>query len=130
VAVVKHSHHTPDLEGKDTARYRGAGAEIVLFASSESFLEFRGSAESLVRVLPVDVVLVEGYSRRTFGGVRIRIRRPEQAPGVVARILKTAPRRPAAASVLLDGRRRSADPIWRLVVNVMEERLVREVRRP
>jgi molybdopterin-guanine dinucleotide biosynthesis protein MobB len=130
VAVVKHSHHSPDLEGKDTARYTAAGAHAVLFASRGSFLAFRGSPERLVRLLPVDVVLVEGYSQRTFGGPRLRITAPMEAARVVRRILKIAPRRRSRASVVLDGRRRSADPLWRLVLNVMAERRVREVRRP
>jgi molybdopterin-guanine dinucleotide biosynthesis protein MobB len=130
VAVVTHSHHSPDLEGKDTARYTAAGADAVLFASRASFLAFRGSPEPLVRLLPVDVVLVEGYSRRTFGGTRVRIRQPKEASRVVGRILKLAPRRPGVATVVLDGRQRSADRFWRLVLNVMADRRVREVRRP
>jgi molybdopterin-guanine dinucleotide biosynthesis protein MobB len=129
VGVVKHSHHSPDLEGKDTARFTEAGAAAVLFASRTSFLAFPRSAGPLVRILPVDVVLVEGYSQRTFGGRRFRIRDPHEVPTIVARILKAAPRRPAKASAVLDGRTRPADPLWRLVLNLMAERRVREVRR-
>jgi len=130
VAVVKHSHHSPDLEGKDTERFTAAGATVVLFASRTSFLAFSGPARPLVRLLPVDVVLVEGYSRRAFGGKRFRIRRPDEVTTVVGRVLKVAPRRPTVASAVLDGRRRPANSLWRLVLNLMAERHVREVRRP
>jgi molybdopterin-guanine dinucleotide biosynthesis adapter protein len=130
VAVVKHSHHSPDLQGKDTARYAEAGADAVLFASRESFLRFQGAPASLVCLLPFDVVLVEGYSRRRFGGFRFRINRPSEAPRLAKRILGRTPRERSRPAIELDGRQQPADRLWWLVLNVMAERQVRTVRRP
>lgn len=129
VAVVKHSHHAPDLAGKDTHRFSKAGAEIVLFASDPSFALFRGDVARLVRALPVDVVLVEGYSGRRWGDLRLRVRSPRTVPALVARILEAAPRARGPPKVVVDGRRRSADPLWWLVANILEIRGAKEVRR-
>jgi molybdopterin-guanine dinucleotide biosynthesis adapter protein len=129
VAVVKHSHHTPDLRGKDSARFSAAGARLVLFAGPTSFLTFRGVTVELIRSLPVDVVLVEGYSRRSFGPLRFSIRAPSEAPGLVRRILERVPeRRDRPRALLVDGRRTRSDPVWRFVANVMAHRGVRELR--
>lgn len=129
VAVVKHSHHTPDLAGKDTSRFARAGADIVLFASDPSFAVFRGDVGLLVRALPVDVVLVEGYSRRRWGDLRLRVRSARTLSATTTRILEAAPRTPSRPKVVIDGRRRTADPIWWWVANLLELRRAKEVRR-
>jgi len=82
-AVVKHAHHPPDLPGKDTARFAAAGATHVVYSGPRSFLHFPGEAFELIPKLPVDVVLVEGYSRRTFGGPRFRLRDSKEVPKVL-----------------------------------------------
>lgn len=86
MAVVKHSHHSPDLRGKDSARFVSAGAEFVLFSSRVSFLVFPGEDPDLVRRLPIDVILVEGYSRRRWPGLRFHLRHPGEVAQVVAAI--------------------------------------------
>jgi molybdopterin-guanine dinucleotide biosynthesis protein MobB len=128
VGVVKHSHHSPDLRGKDSARFSVAGAHVVLFSGPVSFLTFHGASEELVRALPVDVALVEGFSRRSFGSRRFTIRSPAEVARLVNRIVRVAPRPPKPSTIILDGRRKGADPLWRLVANVMALRGVREVR--
>jgi len=71
VAVLKHSHH-PDLDreeaGKDTWRYRQAGAQTVALAAPGLVQVTRSFAgePSLKEILPplaaeADLVLVEGY---------------------------------------------------------------------
>lgn len=129
VAVVKHSHHSPDLSGKDTGRYTRAGARIVVFASDVSFVAWRAGAGRLLPVLPVDVVLVEGYSRHRWGDLRLRLRVGDSVAAVVSRILAATPHGPTARTVVVDGRARRADPLWRLVANVLEVRGANEVRR-
>jgi len=129
VAVVKHSHHSPDLRGKDSDRFTRAGARVVLFAGPASFVTFRGNPQLLVGTLPVDVVLVEGYSRRSFGPLRFRIRRSSEVPRLVARILQVSPRAPRSTTLVLDGRRKRTDLWWRFVANLMEARGVLEVRK-
>jgi molybdopterin-guanine dinucleotide biosynthesis protein B len=71
VSLVKHAHHSFDIDrpGKDSFRHREAGCTEVLVSSSLRWAlmhENRGDAEptldqSLARLSPCDLVLVEGY---------------------------------------------------------------------
>lgn len=69
VGVVKHSSHPHPLhpEGTDTARYAGAGAELVAFATPAGVqLSFPEPPEHVLALLArfadtVDLVLVEGW---------------------------------------------------------------------
>lgn len=71
VAAIKHGHHPtdPDQPGKDTHRFRRAGAATVLFASKERWFmiqdlhgEPEPTLEEQVRYLRGhDLILVEGY---------------------------------------------------------------------
>ncbi len=73
VSTVKHAHHTFDVDhpGKDSYRHRAAGAGEVLLVSSQRVAlmqELRGAPEPplqdlLGRLLPADLVLVEGFKR-------------------------------------------------------------------
>jgi molybdopterin-guanine dinucleotide biosynthesis protein B len=71
VSLIKHAHHTFDVDqpGKDSYRHRHAGAAEVLVTSSRRWVlmhELRGAAEppfeeQLKRLSPCDVVIVEGF---------------------------------------------------------------------
>ena len=71
VSLVKHAHHTFDVDqpGKDSYRHRHAGAQEVLVTSSRRWVlmhELRGAAEpgldgQLERLSPCDLVIVEGF---------------------------------------------------------------------
>ena len=73
VSLVKHAHHTFDVDqpGKDSYRHRHAGCTEVLVSSSRRWAlvhELRGAPEpafaDLLRHLsPCDLVLVEGFKR-------------------------------------------------------------------
>lgn len=73
VSVVKHAHHTFDIDqpGKDSYRHRMAGAQEVLVSSESRWAlmaELRGAPELtldqvLSRLSPCDLVLVEGFKR-------------------------------------------------------------------
>jgi|LNFM01.1.fsa_nt_gb molybdopterin-guanine dinucleotide biosynthesis protein B len=73
VSLVKHAHHTFDVDqpGKDSYRHRHAGATEVLVTSSRRWAlmhELRGAAEPsmeelMARLSPCDLLLVEGYKR-------------------------------------------------------------------
>ena len=73
VSLVKHAHHTFDVDqpGKDSYRHRHAGAQEVLVTSSRRWVlmhELRGAAEpgldgQLERLSPCDLVIVEGFKR-------------------------------------------------------------------
>ena len=71
VSLIKHAHHTFDLDrpGKDSYRHREAGCTEVLVTSSRRWAlihELRGVPEPplqehLKRLSPCDLVLVEGF---------------------------------------------------------------------
>jgi len=76
VSLIKHAHHTFDVDqpGKDSYRHRHAGCQEVLITSSRRWAllhELRGSpepgfAELLERLSPCDLVLVEGFKRENI----------------------------------------------------------------
>ena len=71
VSLIKHAHHTFDVDqkGKDSYRHRHAGASEVLVTSSQRWVlmhELRGKAEpsfegQLAHLSPCDLVIVEGF---------------------------------------------------------------------
>lgn len=71
VSLIKHAHHTFDVDtlGKDSYRHRHAGCSEVLVTSSRRWVlmhELRGAAEpdlneQLMHLSPCDLVLVEGF---------------------------------------------------------------------
>jgi molybdopterin-guanine dinucleotide biosynthesis protein B len=71
VSLIKHAHHTFDVDqpGKDSYRHRHAGASEILVTSSRRWVlmhELRGSPESSfdeqIRLLsPCDLLFVEGF---------------------------------------------------------------------
>lgn len=84
VNVIKHSHHDLQLEppGKDSARFRQAGAQEVMVASPYRFAivhELRGQpepplAEQVARLSPADLTLVEGFKHEAIP--RLEVYRP------------------------------------------------------
>ena len=83
VAAVKNAHHGFDMDrpGKDSYRYREAGASQVLIATSQRWALLTETPQSpaplealLAQLAPCDVVLVEGF--KSEGQVpRIEVRR-------------------------------------------------------
>lgn len=71
VSLIKHAHHTFDVDqpGKDSYRHRHAGCNEVLVTSSRRWAlmhELRGAAEPplaehVKRISPCDLLLVEGF---------------------------------------------------------------------
>ena len=71
VSLIKHAHHTFDVDhpGKDSYRHRHAGASEVLVTSSRRWVlmhELRGAAEpsfdeQVKHFSPCDLLLVEGF---------------------------------------------------------------------
>ncbi|WP_312994153.1 molybdopterin-guanine dinucleotide biosynthesis protein B [Achromobacter animicus] len=84
VNVIKHSHHDFQMEppGKDSARFRTAGAQEVMIASPYRYAivhELRDAPEptleaQLARLSPADLVLVEGFKQAAIP--RIEVYRP------------------------------------------------------
>ena len=71
VSLIKHAHHTFDVDqpGKDSYRHRHAGASEVLVTSSRRWVlmhELRGSPEpsfdeQIKHLSPCDLLIVEGF---------------------------------------------------------------------
>lgn len=71
VSLIKHAHHTFDVDqpGKDSYRHRHAGAGEILVSSSRRWVlmhELRGAHEpsfedQVKRMSPCDLLLVEGF---------------------------------------------------------------------
>lgn len=84
VNVIKHSHHSIELEpaGKDSARFRRAGAGEVLITSPYRYAivrELNGQEEPplddlAARLTASDLVIVEGFAREDIP--RIEVHRP------------------------------------------------------
>ena len=73
VSLIKHAHESFDLDhpGKDSYRHRHAGCREVLVSSATRWAvmhELRGEPEpsldeQIRRILPCDLLLIEGYKR-------------------------------------------------------------------
>ena len=71
VSLIKHAHHTFDVDhpGKDSYRHRQAGASEIMVTSSRRWVlmhELRGAPEpafeeQVKRISPCDLLLVEGF---------------------------------------------------------------------
>ena len=76
VSLIKHAHHTFDVDqpGKDSYRHRHAGASEVLVTSSRRWVlmhELRGAAEpsfeeQLKKLSSCDIVIVEGFKHASI----------------------------------------------------------------
>jgi molybdopterin-guanine dinucleotide biosynthesis adapter protein len=81
VSLIKHAHHSFDVDqpGKDSYRHRAAGCVEVLISSSIRWAlmhELRGAPEptldeQLRRLSPCDLVLVEGHKRHPIPKLEI-----------------------------------------------------------
>ena len=73
VSLIKHAHHTFDVDqpGKDSYRHRNVGCTEVLVSSSRRWAlvhELRGAPEPgleelIMHISPCDLLLVEGFKR-------------------------------------------------------------------
>jgi molybdopterin-guanine dinucleotide biosynthesis protein B len=92
VSALKHAHHGFDIDrpGKDSFRFRAAGAAQVMIAAPERWAlmtELRDQAagfdQLLTELAPCDLVLVEGF--RSEGSIpQIEVFGPPFAPGASA----------------------------------------------
>ncbi len=81
VSLIKHAHHTFDVDtpGKDSYRHRHAGCTEVLVTSSRRWVlmhELRGAAEpdlneQLMHLVPCDIVLVEGFKHERIPKIEV-----------------------------------------------------------
>jgi molybdopterin-guanine dinucleotide biosynthesis protein B len=81
VSLIKHAHHTFDVDrpGKDSYRHRAAGCKEVVVSSQNRWVimhELRGDAEpgleeQIKRVSPCDLLLIEGYKHYPLPKIEI-----------------------------------------------------------
>ncbi|MGD0719266.1 MAG: molybdopterin-guanine dinucleotide biosynthesis protein B [Thermoplasmata archaeon] len=119
VAVLKHSHHSLQVAGKDTDRLRRSGSSVVVFASNECVVFSNWDPTDLATVLPVDVLLIEGFRRRRFPGPRFVVRNPDEAGAIAATIARSVPARALRVALRGDGRVAPIGDMWELVGNLM-----------
>lgn len=85
VSTIKHAHHDFDVDspGKDSFKFRQAGAKQVLLSSAKRFAlmhEYRqelewGLPDLLKQLSPVDFVLIEGF--KSWNHPKIEVHRQE-----------------------------------------------------
>jgi molybdopterin-guanine dinucleotide biosynthesis protein B len=75
VGTIKHTHHTFDLEGKDTWKHREAGAEIVVGSGDETFLTVNENMDldqilSMIKFIKdLDFVVLESFKHCKYAKV-------------------------------------------------------------
>ena len=116
VSLIKHAHHTFDVDqpGKDSYRHRHAGASEVLVTSSRRWVlmhELRGAHEpafdeQLKRLSPCDLLLVEGFK---FAPIpKLEIWRAETGEGMLH------PNDPHIVALATDSKLESKLPVFDL----------------
>jgi molybdopterin-guanine dinucleotide biosynthesis protein B len=88
VAAIKHAHHEADVdrEGTDSFRLRAAGASEIALVTARRWAiihELGDDAEpalgeTLARLSPADIVIVEGYKREPIPKIEVRRREARQ----------------------------------------------------
>ena len=81
VSLIKHAHHTFDVDtpGKDSYRHRHAGCTEVLVTSSRRWVlmhEMRGAIEpdlnqQIMHLSPCDLLLVEGFKHEPIPKIEV-----------------------------------------------------------
>ena len=111
VAAIKHAHHGFDIDrpGKDSYRFRSAGARQVLVASDQRWVLMGEEAQDdpaaalarhMGRLEPCDLVVVEGY-RGQAGIAFIEVRRAGAHPSATGQASTHAPRPPPPGRVAI-----------------------------
>ena len=89
VAAIKHAHHGFDMDrpGKDSFRYREAGAQQVLIATAQRWALLTETPQPamlqdlVAELAPCDLVIVEGFrSEGTFPRIEVRRTTNTEAP--------------------------------------------------
>ena len=100
IATVKHGHHDLDVDqpGRDSWRHRAAGATEVAVLGGRRYAIMREVEptldEVLARLLPADLVLIEGYKREAHRKIEVRAGGEPMAGGDPAIVAIAADRRP------------------------------------
>ncbi len=89
VAVIKHHHlgFDIDIHGKDTHRFKQAGAQTVIISSPDKIAVIKDSfvepeVEDIISryVTETDIVIIEGYKKAKLPKIEVYINREDQPP--------------------------------------------------
>jgi molybdopterin-guanine dinucleotide biosynthesis protein MobB len=105
VAVLKHSHHPPGDRGKDTWRFRQAGAAVAALAApgllqiNRSFPQDPPLAECLAALDPAaDLILVEGYKFGPLAKIVVLHPALKESPTDLEQVIAVVSPAPVASS--------------------------------
>ncbi|BAB67140.1 molybdopterin-guanine dinucleotide biosynthesis protein B [Sulfurisphaera tokodaii] len=127
VAVVKHSHHEIDIQGKDTYRFWEAGSDIVIFNDSKCVMFYRCNL-NLLYLLPVDIILVEGYKDLELGK-KIEIHNPTEVDEISRKIVSEAENCNKECNLIINGKKVECDdPLTVLLYNLLNYLKIRELK--
>lgn len=87
-AIIKHAYHRIDVHGKDSERYKKAGAETIVLVSEDEigfFTKRNIEVESIIQMLPIkeNIVIVEGFKRIKGYPKIIVLENPSELKGLV-----------------------------------------------
>ncbi|MBP1358294.1 MAG: molybdopterin-guanine dinucleotide biosynthesis protein B [Sulfolobus sp.] len=127
VGVIKHSHHEIDVQGKDTYKFWKAGADIVIFNDSKCVAFYRCNLD-IIFLLPVDVIIIEGYKELNLG-TKIEINSPSEIEEVSRKIVGEAESCQKGFSLVVDGKRVDHyNSLTLLLYNLMKFLNIREAK--
>ncbi|EWG08113.1 MAG: molybdopterin-guanine dinucleotide biosynthesis protein MobB [Candidatus Aramenus sulfurataquae] len=125
IATVKHSHHVINPENKDTSRFMRAGAKVVLFHSNDCAIFF--PCFDYLRLLPVDVVIIEGFKDLNLGK-KFEITKVEEAEEIARQIVKEAEECAQEVKMEVNGRKAERSFENLIIFNLMRHLNIREVK--
>ncbi len=132
VAVIKKSHHVVDPEGKDTWRFRKAGAQLVLFYGGDNVTSIliQDNPLKFLDMLPADVILIEGFNQEEIGE-KFTITSPEEVEKISSAIISKIEECYSTEKITVDGEThevRESPDLW-LIYNLMKRMGIKEVRK-
>ena len=110
IIVIKSSEHaTVDIHGKDTSRYREAGAEAAMIVAEKETAIFLSSMQlskaiKLARKFMPDLIVVEGYKKVESLGCRVIDVEDVEHEKVIEEIAKEIEKSRKRISIFIDGK--------------------------
>jgi len=110
IVVIKSSEHaTVDIQGKDTSRYREAGAEAAIILAEKEAAIFLNSmrlneAIEFARKFMPDLIVVEGYKKVESLGCRVIDVEAMEHEKVIEEIAKEIEKSRKRISIFIDGK--------------------------
>lgn len=127
VGVIKHSHHVIDSENKDTFRFRQSGADVVIFHSNDCALFFDCNTFNYMDLLPVDILLIEGFKDLQLG-YKIEIHDVNEVERLVNEILDKVNQCSENINMMINGKIVSKNMITLFMFKLMKRYNMKEIK--